>query len=198
VKKTSSFGGRLAMARFGRVLAALSLGLSFLQPAVLAGGAPSYRQLPVINGRITLDEYEELPYNQTLARCTALDCKALKSIVRSLEFLIRRYFPTTMATIVPPQLPRGPVPIIRDVARHPELRAPSCKLLTILAKNYFDWSVGLLTVELASLISSGHRHCLKETVSALPQNKETRHMVEYAQELCVVRHEPNCSAISFQ
>ena len=186
------------MIRFGRGLAALWLGFSLFQPSALAGDAPSYRQLPVINGQATLDEYEELPYNQTLEKCTALDCRALKSLVRSFDFLGRRYFPNTMATIGPPQLPRGPVPIVRDVARHPELRAPSCKLLTILAKNYFDWSVGLLTVELASLISSGHRHCLKETVSALPQNKETRHMVEYAQELCAVRHEPNCSAISFK
>jgi hypothetical protein len=57
-----------------------------------------------------------------------------------------------MATIGPPQLPRGPVPLVRDVTRHPELRYPSFNLLTVLAKNYFDWSVGLLTLELASLI----------------------------------------------
>ncbi len=186
------------MVQYGRGLAALWLGLSFFQPAVLAGDAPSYRQLPVINGRVTLDEYEELPYNQALQRCTALDCRALKSLVRSFDFLGRRYFPNTMATIGPPQLPRGPVPIVRDVARHPQLRGPSCKLLTVLAKDYFDWSVGLLTVELASLISKGDRQCVKRVVMALPKNKETRELIENAQEGCVAQHEPNCSAISFE
>jgi len=103
-----------------------------------------------------------------------------------------------MATIGPPKLPRGPVPIVRDVARHPQLRAPSCKLLTVLAKDYFDWSVGLLTVELASLISKGDRQCVKRVVMALPKNKETRELIENAQEDCVAQHEPNCSAISFE
>ncbi len=186
------------MARFGRGLAALCLGLTFLQHAARAADAPSYRQLPVINGRVTLDEYEELPYNQALQRCDELDCRALKSLVRSFDFLGRRYFPNTMATIGPPQLPRGPVPIVRDIARHAQLRAPACKLLAVLAKDYFDWSVGLLTVQLASLISKGHRPCLQRVVMALPTNKETRKLIENAQEGCVAQHEPNCSAISFQ
>ncbi len=93
---------------------------------------------------------------------------------------------------------RGPIPLVRDVTRHPELRDPSFNLLTVLAKNYFDWSVGLLTVQLASLISKGHRPCLQRVVIALPRNKETRELIENAQEGCVAQHEPNCSALSFE
>ncbi len=185
------------MALFGNALAVFGLSLFFCTPA-LGGEPPSYRQLPVINGRVTQDEFEELPYDQTLQRCTALDCKALKSIVSSLDFLGHRYFPNTMATIGPPQLPQGPVPLVRDVTRYPQLRGPSCKLLTVLTKNYFDWSYGLITIELASLISGGRRECLRITVDALPRNKETWHLVEYARELCQTRKEPNCSAISFK
>lgn len=186
------------MARFGRGLALVCLGLSFLQPAILADGAASPGGLPVINGTVNSSQWEALPYDPTLRRCVSVDCRALKSILHSFDILGSFYLPNTMARTTPPPRQHGPIPIVSDVTRHPDLRRPSCKLLTVLAKNYFDWSVGLLTVELASLISRGHRQCLTEVISAFPQNKETRELVENAQEDCVVRHEPNCSTVSFK
>ncbi len=186
------------MARFNKTLFAFPLCLCLLEPAALGREARSYRQLPVINGQVTPDEFEELPYDKTLQKCNALDCRALKSIINSLDFLGHRYFPNTMASIGPPRLPQGPIPILQDISGYPQLGAPSCKLLAVLTKNYFDWSYGLMTIELASLISPGHSECLSGVVSALPRNTETRRLVEYARELCESRQEPNCSAISFK
>jgi hypothetical protein len=186
------------MDRLTKHRAALTLLLLFVRPPVAASGPSSPEQLPVINGSVNAWEFERLKYNQHLQQCRSVDCTALKSLVRSFDYLFKLYLPNTMATIGPPQLPRGPIPIVRDVARHPQLRGPSCKLLRVLAKDYFDWSVGLLTVELASLISKGDRQCVRRVVMALPKNNETRELIENAREDCVGRQEPNCSAISFQ
>lgn len=184
------------MVRLSKALLACCLLFIFLQPKLLAASSATYRQLPVINGRVTQDEYEELPYNQALQRCTAQDCVALKSLVRSFDYLLKLYVPNTMNRKGPPPTPHGPVPIVADVARDPELRAPACKLLATFARNYFDYSVGVLTIELASLISAGHSECLKTTMSVFPRTQETQELVEHAQQLCTVRREPNCSAIS--
>ncbi len=163
-----------------------------------SGEPPAYLNLPVINGHVTRDQYENLPYNTSLQSCSALDCMALKSLVRSFRHLIRIYFPNTMARTAPPPKEHGPVPIVSDVALHPEFRKPACRFHATFARDYFNWTVGLLTIELASLISGANRDCLSATLSSLPQNTETRRLVEYARELCVVRHEPNCSVISFK
>ncbi len=187
------------MGRLSSVLGVLGIVLLLPRSAAFAGGGGPCSSLPVINGKVTSSEWEALPYNQALLRCTSVDCVALKSIVRSFDYFYKLYLPGTVEKGQPaPSPPSGPAPLVRDVALHPELRAPSCELLRVMASNYFDWSAGLLTVELASLISRGHRCCLTATINALPQTKETRHLVHDAQQLCVVRHEPNCSAISFR
>ena len=186
------------MVRLSKALVGCSLVFIFLQPGLLAGRSSSYRQLPVINGRVTVDEYEGLRYNESLKRCTALDCAALKSLVRSLDYLLDIYFPNTMNRKGPPPKKHGTIPIVADVAHHPELRDPACKLLATFARNYFDYTVGLLTIELASLISPGHTECLEATMSALPRTKETHELVDYARDLCTVGREPNCSVISFK
>lgn len=187
------------MGRFSRAIWVLGVVLLLSRSAALGGGAGSSGSLPVINGRVTSSEWEALPYNQVLERCTSVDCVALKSIVRSFDYFYKLYLPGTVEKDHPAPSPLlGPPPLVRDVTLNPELRGPSCELLRVLASNYFDWSVGLLTVELASLISRGHRCCLKAAINALPQTKETHHLVHDAQQLCVVRREPNCSAISFR
>jgi hypothetical protein len=170
--------------------------LLILVPAVVA--ARSAARVPVINGSVNSWEFERLKYNEQLRLCKSVQCMALKSIVRSFDQLVHIYFPNTMARTAPPPKEHGPVPIVRDITLHPEFRKPACKLLATFARNYFDWTVGLLTVEVASLISAGHSECLKVTVSALPRNEETRDLVEYAKDLCQTRNEPNCSAISFK
>ncbi len=187
------------MGRLGRALAILGPIVFLLPPVVLAGNAVSPGRLPLINGSVNSSQWEALPYNRVLRRCTSADCTALKSIVRSFEYLGKRDFPNTMARIgPPPPPPKGPVPLASDVTLHPELREPSCKLLLVLAKNYFDWTVGLYTLELASLISTGKRDCLKPAILALPGYEDIWQLVPYAKQLCVARSEPNCSAISFK
>ncbi len=186
------------MDRLTRHLAAVALFLLFVHPPVAASGPSSPEQLPVINGSVNSWEFERLKYNQHLQQCKSVDCTALKSLVRSFGYLFKLYFPNTMARKGPPPKQRGPVPVVSDVTLHPELREPACKLLATFARNYFDWSVGLLTVELASLISKADRQCVERVVMALPRNKETRELIENAQEGCVAQNEPNCSAMSFE
>lgn len=185
------------MGRFGRALAASGLFLCLVPPAILARDTAGADRLPIINGTVNSSQWEELPYDQTLQRCTSVDCAALKSIVRSFDYFYKLYLSGTIEPgHPPPPLPKGPAPLVRDVTLHPELKKPACKLLAVIARNYFDWSVGLLTVELASLISTGHRQCVERVVIALPKNKETRELIENAREMCVTRHEPNCPAIA--
>jgi len=185
--------------RFGRGLAILALILFLPPPGVLAGETVSPGRLPLINGSVNSSQWEALPYDPALRHCRSVDCMALKSIVRSFQYLGNRDFPNTMARIgPPPPPPKGPVPLVSEVTLHPELRGPSCKLLAVLAKNYFDWTVGLYTLELANLISTKQRECIKSAILALPGYEDTRQLVPYAKELCIARSEPNCSAISFE
>ncbi len=176
----------------------LALVVVLLQAIVAARKVSSSEQVPVINGSVNSWEFERLKYNEQLRLCKSVQCMALKSIARSFDHLFEIYFPNTMNRTKPPPKEHGPVPIVYDVSLHPEFRKPACALLATFARNYFDWSVGLLTIELSSLISTGHRQCLEDTISALPRNKETRELIDYARDLCQTRHEPNCSAISFK
>jgi hypothetical protein len=69
-------------------------------------------------------------------------------------------------------------------------------MLAILARAYFDWSIGLHTVEVASLVQPLQPDCIRSVVDAFPENSETEALIANAADLCNARKEPDCSQIS--
>ena len=180
------------MVRFGKSLP----GLWVLITVACAVGAIAAAEIPVLDGSITAEQWEALPKNAALTRCDSAQCATLRSLVTSFAELDARDLPNSMARTKPMHPNDHPIPVVRRVRGQPSESEAACGMLSVLARSCFDWSVGLHTVEIASLLEPFRSGCLPEVVKAFPDSHETRSLLTNAAEFCSVRKEPACRFIA--
>jgi len=180
------------MVRFGNLISKL--------PGVIVvafgAGALAAAEIPVLDGSVTAEQWEALPENPTLADCDSVQCATLRSLVTSFAELDARDLPNSMARKEPMPVTHEPITVVERVRGEPGEGESACAMLSVLARSYFDWSVGLHTVEIASLLEPLRSKCVPEVVDAFPASNETRSLLTNAAEFCSVRKEPACEFIA--
>jgi len=169
-------------------------------PAIIivafVAGAAAAPEVPVLDGSVTAEQWEALPENPTLANCDSAQCATLRSLVTSFAELDARDLPNSMARKEPMHVNYEPITVVKRVRNEPREGDSACGMLSVLARSYFDWSVGLHTVEIASLLEPLRAKCVPQVVEAFPAGNETRSLLTNAAEFCSVRKEPACELIA--
>jgi hypothetical protein len=168
-------------------------------PAVIAvafAAGAFATEIPVLDGAVTAEQWGALPKNFALANCDSAQCATLRSLVTSFTELDARDLPNSMARREPMHVNYEPITVVKRVRSEPKEGDSACGMLSVLARSYFDWSIGLHTVEIASLLEPLRSKCVPEVVEAFPASDETRSLLTNAAEFCRVRKEPACDLIA--
>jgi hypothetical protein len=179
----------------------LAKSLPAIAIALFSATALAASDIPLLDGSVTAKEWESLPQDPRLAYCDSAGCTVLRALVKSFVELDRRDLPNSMARPEPARAVAEPVSIVRLIRAAPSEDAvkeggnAACGMLSVLARSYFDWSVGLHTIEIASLLEPFRSSCVPEVVTAFPAGDETRSLLANAAEFCEVREERACEAI---
>ena len=172
--------------------------LLLLLSAITAIGCANARtqlsRIPVINGRVTPQEWYILSNNPHLLRCPDPRCQALRALVDSYAKLNQRYLPNSMARNRSRLGLSEALPIELFLRRSSSLRPEVGRDLAVIATNVNDWTVVLLTIEIATLTDHDGRN-VRRVMAALPRDSSLAGITQTAQQLCVSRHEPECDLI---
>ena len=180
------------MVRFGNFFKSVPA-LTF---AVLSAGAVAAAEIPLLDGHVTAKQWQGLPENPALARCDSTPCAVLRSVVTSFVELNARDLPNSMARAEPKRATSAPISVVGRIRAAPTEADLACGMLSTLARSYFDWSIGLHTVEIASLIEPFWSGCVRQVVKAFPYSSETRSLLADAADSCEARKESGCRLIA--
>lgn len=153
-------------------------------------------KIPVINGRVTLDQFDGLVVNPSLKDCRSNRCVTLRSLVHSYDTLQRFYTPNSMAQTKPARQPstRPVLPIQTLLLAQPALHHTATVQLVTIAQGVPEWTHELLTIEIATLISQDGR-AVRAVMKSVPKTTALAGITTTARQLCVAHHEPHCAMI---
>ena len=160
----------------------------------LALAAPAANPLDhVLNG--PADGAAIFKANGALQGCAQPTCRAVDHIAQAFEVAAQRDLPNTMTHL---RKPHGDpsrdadLKLKRLLPTSGPLHPAYCPVLTKLARNYANYSVGLLVIEFANRIDGTGDGCTREVIAAFPETKDAAAMIAYSRDACQAAHRGGC------
>ena len=119
----------------------------------------------------------------------------LRCTTSQMHFISRRALPNTIVHLTPQT--GDPSRIVnlslsRTPLAYPDRKADYCRILTLLSQHFAQWSVGMVSIELANRIDGSGSRCTQGVIGALSQQSEGRRVIEAAHESCIADERTGC------